>query len=234
MKFNKTGKKIVAGFTLIGSLVIGAVSYHNNTVNKLEIAIDDEKRDYNKLVHEQNALAEERNKYAEILLELRDEGKLEKYGYFREEDKKEEAEPVDDTKGQNTNEELLDGKEENDLSQEFEGSEKEKLKEEQYAAREKKAYANLNSLGSSEAQETYKELIKPKLTRWADKDMLNVAKEGTNFHEIDDSHLPWTDVTEPNGTSTKHIYKNGYDQLEITYNFDGIITKSEWKTGVNK
>ncbi|HFJ9274868.1 hypothetical protein PDL68_24480 [Bacillus cereus] len=115
-----------------------------------------------------------------------------------------------------------------------EKSEEETLKEEQYAAREKKVYANLTSLGSSEAQETYKELIKPKLSRWASKDMLQIAKEGVNFREIDDSNLPWTDVTEPNGTSTKHIYKSGYDQLEITYNSDGTITKSEWKTGVNK
>ncbi len=115
-----------------------------------------------------------------------------------------------------------------------EKSEEETLKEEQYAAREKKAYANLNSLGSLEAQETYKELIKPKLSRWASKDMLQVAKEGVNFIEIDDSNLPWTDVTELNGTSTKHIYKSGFDQLEISYNFDGTITKSEWKTGVNK
>ncbi|MGF1437363.1 hypothetical protein ACQUW6_24390 [Bacillus thuringiensis] len=115
-----------------------------------------------------------------------------------------------------------------------EKSEEKTLKEEQYAAREKKAYANLTSLGSSEAQETYKELIKPKLSRWASKDMLQIAKEGVNFRELDDSNLPWTDVTEPNGTSTKHIYKSGYDQLEITYNFDGTITKSEWKTGVNK
>ncbi|MEC0038641.1 hypothetical protein P4L29_30495 [Bacillus cereus] len=98
----------------------------------------------------------------------------------------------------------------------------------------KKAYANLNSLGSLEAQETYKELIKPKLSRWASKDMLQVAKEGVNFIEIDDSNLPWTDVTELNGTSTKHTYKSGFDQLEISYNFDGTITKSEWKTGVNK
>ncbi|MDA2178508.1 hypothetical protein PDN34_17960 [Bacillus cereus] len=115
-----------------------------------------------------------------------------------------------------------------------EKSEEETLKEEQYAAREKKAYANLNSLGSSEAQEIYKELINPKLSRWASKDMLQVAKVGVNFREIDDSNLPWTDVTEPNGTSTKHIYKSGFDQLEISYNFDGTITKSEWKTGVNK
>ncbi|KAB2372925.1 MULTISPECIES: hypothetical protein [Bacillus] len=115
-----------------------------------------------------------------------------------------------------------------------EKSEEETLKEEQYATREKKAYANLNSLGSSEAQETYKELIKPKLSRWASKDMLQVAKEGVKFREIDDSNLPWTDATEPNGTSTRHIYKSGYDQLEITYNFDGTITKSEWKIGVNK
>ena len=212
MKFNKTGKKIVAGFTIIGSLVIGAVSYHISAIN-------DEKRDYNKLVEEYGDLAEERNKYAKILRELRDEGKLEKYGYFKEEDKKEDKKEVEEVPIN---------------AQEPEESEKEKLKEEQYASREKKAYANLNSLGSSEAQEAYKELIKPKLTRWAGKDMLKVAKEGANFHEIDDSHLPWTDVTEPNGTSTKQIYKNGYDQLEITYNFDGIITKSEWKTGVNK
>lgn len=228
MKFNKTGKKIVAGFTIIGSLVIGAISYH-------KIAIDDEKRDYNKLVKEYGELADERNEYAKILRDLHDKGIInDDLELLKEEDKKEEAEPVDDTKEQNTNEELLDEKQEDNLSQESEGAEKEKLKEEQYAAREKKAYANLNSLGSSEAQETYKELIKPKLERWASEDMLSVAQEGTNFHEIDDIHLPWTDATEPNGTNTKHIYKNGYDQLEITYNLDGIITKSEWKTGVNK
>lgn len=71
-----------------------------------------------------------------------------------------------------------------------EKSEEETLKEEQYAAREKKAYANLHSLGSLEAQETYKELIKSKLSKWANKDILQVAKEGVNFREIDDSNLP--------------------------------------------
>ncbi|EJR18252.1 hypothetical protein [Bacillus cereus] len=108
------------------------------------------------------------------------------------------------------------------------------LKESQYKAREQKAHKALNALGSESAQAEYKKLIKPKLERWASKDMLSVAQEGTSFREIDDSHLPWTDTTEPNGTNTKHIYRNGYDQLEITYNLDGIITKSEWKTGVNK
>ncbi|MFE5390736.1 hypothetical protein [Bacillus thuringiensis] len=108
------------------------------------------------------------------------------------------------------------------------------LKESQYEAREQKAHKGLNALGSESAQAEYKKLIKSKLERWASKDMLSVAQEGTNFREIDDNHLPWTDATEPNGPNTKHIYRNGYDQLEITYNLDGIITKSEWKTGVNK
>ncbi|MEH6935191.1 MULTISPECIES: hypothetical protein [Bacillus] len=110
----------------------------------------------------------------------------------------------------------------------------EKLKESQYKAREQKAHKGLNAIGSESAQAEYKKLIKPKLERWASEDLLSFAQEGASFHEIDDSHLPWTDATETNGTNTKHIYKNGYDQLEITYNLDGIITKSEWKTGMNK
>ncbi|MBS9806882.1 hypothetical protein J4052_28710 [Bacillus toyonensis] len=209
--------KTVAKYGAVVFLFFGLTSCYNQKNDRLSSQVELYREKSVKLAQKYDDLVSDYDKLQAKLYAIENPPEEEPAEVNHAEEKlveKEEETPIQDT--------------------EPEKSEEETLKEEQYAAREKKAYANLNSLGSSEAQETYKELIKPKLSRWASKDMLQVAKEGVNFREIDDSNLPWTDVTEPNGTSTKHIYKSGYNQLEISYNFDGTITKSEWKTGVNK